>query len=281
MGQARHGCATTTHAMRAAIQRSQASIAALSQLYGIKPKTVMKWRKRSSVEDRQTGPTAPRSTVLTAAEEAIVVAFRRHTLLPLDDCLWSLQATIPHLTRSSLHRCLKRHGISRLPETDGDKPARKSFKPYPIGFFHLDPNADRGPSCAPAKASSISSSPSKARRPSIRSMKWMRPAGRRGDRASKFAFTQLVERANTDTAVAFLKALLAAVPYRIHTILTDNGIQFADLPKNREGFTARLRRHPFDRTCEAHGIEHRLTEPNHPLRGLLTASLPEIGSMVS
>jgi hypothetical protein len=67
-----------------------------------------------------------------------VVAFRRHTLLPLDDCLYALQATIPHLTRSSLHRCLQRHGISRLPETDGDKPQRSRFKRYPIGFFHID-----------------------------------------------------------------------------------------------------------------------------------------------
>jgi hypothetical protein len=51
--------------------------------------------------------------VLSIEEEAIVVAFRRHTLLPLDDCLYALQVTIPHLTRSSLHRCLQRHGISR------------------------------------------------------------------------------------------------------------------------------------------------------------------------
>jgi hypothetical protein len=51
------------------------------------------------------------STALSGEDEAIIVAFRRPTLLPLDDCLHSLQATIPHLTRSSLHRCLQRHGI--------------------------------------------------------------------------------------------------------------------------------------------------------------------------
>ena len=45
---------------------------------------------------------------------------------------------MPQLTRSSLHRCLERHGISRLPEVGGDKPARKKFHWYPIGFFHLD-----------------------------------------------------------------------------------------------------------------------------------------------
>src|SRR5258706_15497215 len=44
------------------------------------------------------------------------VAFRKHTLLPLDDCLFALQATIPQLTRSSLHRLFQRHDISRPPE---------------------------------------------------------------------------------------------------------------------------------------------------------------------
>jgi hypothetical protein len=34
---------------------------------------------------------------LAGEEEAVVIAFRRHTLLPLDDCLYALQSTIPHL----------------------------------------------------------------------------------------------------------------------------------------------------------------------------------------
>jgi hypothetical protein len=84
------------------------------------------------------GPKAPRSTVLSPEEEGIVVAFRKYTLLPLDDCLYALQATIPNLTRSSLHRCLKRHGINRLPEIAGDKSSKKPFKRYPIGYFHID-----------------------------------------------------------------------------------------------------------------------------------------------
>lgn len=68
----------------------------------------------------------------------MVVAFRRHTLLPLDDCLYALQPSIPHLTRSALHRCLQRHGISRLPDVEGDKPKRHKFKRFSIGFFHID-----------------------------------------------------------------------------------------------------------------------------------------------
>jgi len=108
MGQVLHGSAKTTHAVRKAIQRSKATIAQLSEQYDLNPKTVMKWRKRSSVEDMPMGPKDVRSTVLSVAEEALCVAFRKHTLLPLDDCLYVLQATIPHLTRSSLHRLFQR-----------------------------------------------------------------------------------------------------------------------------------------------------------------------------
>jgi hypothetical protein len=75
-----------------------------SRELGINPKTVAKWRKRTTVEDLKTGPKAPHSRTMTEAEEAMVVAFRRRTLLPLDDCLYALQPSIPHLTRSTLHR---------------------------------------------------------------------------------------------------------------------------------------------------------------------------------
>ena len=234
MGQILHGSATTTHVVRTAIQRSQASAAELSRTYGINPKTVLKWRKRASVEDRKTGPKEPRSSVLSIEEEAIIVTFRRHTLLPLDDCLYALQPTIPHLTRSSLHRCLQRHGISRLPDVDGDKPARKKFKRYPIGFFHIDIAEVRTDEGKLYLFVAI-------------------------DRTSKFAFVRLEEKAGKMAAAQFLRDLVAAVPYRIHTILTDNGIQFTNRKKDTHAFL-----HIFDRVCEHNRIEHRLTKVSHP-----------------
>jgi transposase-like protein len=130
MGQVLHRGATTTEAIRRAIQHSQESLRALARRHGINPKTVAKWRKRCSTSDLRTGPQHPRSTVLTVEQEAIVVALRRHTLLPLDDCLYALQATIPQLTRSSLHRCLERHGISRLPEVAGSKPVNERLRAH-------------------------------------------------------------------------------------------------------------------------------------------------------
>src|SRR5258705_2132256 len=97
MGQILHRSATTTEAVRRAIQHSQESLRTLARRHGINPKTVAKWRKRSSTADHRTGPTVPRSTVLSIEQEAVIVAFRKHTLLPLDDCLYALQATIPQL----------------------------------------------------------------------------------------------------------------------------------------------------------------------------------------
>ena len=182
----------------------------------------------------------PRSTLLGEDEEAlIVVAFRRHALLPLDDCLYALKPTLPHLTRSSLHRCLQRHDISRLPLEEGDKPERKRFKHCPIGYFHIDIAELRTAEGKLHRFTAI-------------------------DRTSKFVFARLVERANTKAAAAFLDDLVAAVPCQVHTVLTDDGIEFADLARNRGGVTARLRGHLFERACRRHGIEHRLTKPNHP-----------------
>jgi hypothetical protein len=85
---------------------------ALAEQYGISPTTVQKWRKWTSVADRRMGQAEPHSTVPSPEQKAMIVAFRRHTLLPLDDCPYALQPSIPGLTRSSLHRYLQRHGIS-------------------------------------------------------------------------------------------------------------------------------------------------------------------------
>lgn len=75
MGQVLHGSATTTEAIRRAIQHSQASLRTLAKRYGINQKTVAKWKGRTSAADLPTGPREPRSTVLSVEEEAVVVAF--------------------------------------------------------------------------------------------------------------------------------------------------------------------------------------------------------------
>jgi transposase-like protein len=112
MGQVLHGSARTTAAVRRAIQQSQASLRSLAAHCGINPKTVAKWRQRASVQDARMGP-EPHSTTLSTEQEAIIVAFRKHTLLPLDDCLYALQATIPQL---------KPFRVASLPATPWHQP---------------------------------------------------------------------------------------------------------------------------------------------------------------
>jgi transposase-like protein len=70
MGQVLHGSATTTAAIRRAIQNSQESLRAFSRHYGINQKTVAKWKKHASVADLPTGSKPPTSTVLLREEEA-------------------------------------------------------------------------------------------------------------------------------------------------------------------------------------------------------------------
>ena len=202
MGQILHGSARTTAAIRRAIQHSKESLKALAARYSINPKTVAKWRRRSFVQDAPMGPTQPRSTVLSIQEEAAAVALRKHTMLGLDDCLYALQSTIPHLTRSALHRCFQRHGVSQLPRVAENASAKKKrFKPYPIGYFHIDLTE-------------------------VRTQEGKLHLFVAIDRTSKFTFVKLVERATRSAAADFLRELIAAVPYHIHTILTDNGTHF-------------------------------------------------------
>ena len=248
MGQVLHGSATTTEAVRRAIQHSQASLRSLAKRYGINQKTVAKWKKRTSTTDVPTGPKEPKSTVLSVEEEAIIVAFRRHTLLALDDCLYALQPTIPHLTRSSLHRCLQRHGISRLPEVEGDLAAKKKFKAYPIGFFHID-------------IAEVQTADGRL---------YLFVAI---DRTSKFAFVELHRKALRRTAGDFLRHLVEAVPYKINIVLTDNGTHFttpgaggsaAQLVAEALAKGEPVWAHAFEYACATLGIQHRTTKPKHP-----------------
>lgn len=109
------------------------------------------------------------------------MAFRKHPRLPLDDCLYALQPTIAQLTRSALHRCFQRHGISRLHALEASAVKKKMFKTCPIGYFHIgltEVLAEQGDLCLFIAV----------------------------DRTSKFAFVRLVEKATRRTAGEFLEA---------------------------------------------------------------------------
>jgi transposase-like protein len=239
MGSILHGSARTTPRVRAELQAAHASTRALAARYRLNPKTVAKWRHRTTTADAPMGPRAPRSTVLTALEEAAVVAFRRRTMLPLDDVLGRLREALPQLSRSALHRCLQRHDISRLPPSPERASKRGRFAETHLGYVHID-------ACE------------------LRSAEGKLHLFVAIDRVSKFTHIELHSRADMLTGAAFLRGVIAAFPYAIHTVLTDNGIAFADQPRYRHGLTARCRGHAFDRVCRGHGIVHKLTRPYHP-----------------
>ncbi len=153
----------------------------------------------------------------------------------------------PHGHRPWFHpEGFSRHDIR--PETEDDKPAKKRFKPYPIGYFHIDIAEVRTEQGKLYLFVAI-------------------------DRTSKFAFAELHEKATRRVSGDFLRHLIAAVPYRVHTVLTDNGTHFttpgntasaAPLIKEAIARGELFRAHAFELACAQNDVDHRLTKPRHP-----------------
>ncbi|MEX2455603.1 MAG: IS481 family transposase [Rhodospirillaceae bacterium] len=235
-----HGCARTTIEMRDLIRTSDRSVRALAAELGLNPKTVAKWKSRETPADAPMGPGRSRLRYLSPAEEAMCVGFRKHALLPLDDCLYALQLTFPHLTRASLHRLYRRHGISRLPAGGA---ARRSA----VGDFYVDSS-------------------------DVRTGDGMATMFIAFDRTSRLAFAELYESPERDNAAAFLAHLVGAVPYAVRRVLTSDGPQFLPSTEAAEsGETgaagaagAAGANEPFAAICRKHGIAHDLIATSDP-----------------
>ena len=117
-----HSRATTTPRVRRAIQLSEEKNIALAKRYGVSRKTIAKWKAREFTSDARMGPTNPRASILTQDDEAIILAYRWRTRLPLDDCLDRLRRLMPKLSRSALYRCLRRRGLGRIGSTASSPP---------------------------------------------------------------------------------------------------------------------------------------------------------------
>jgi hypothetical protein len=137
--------------------------------------------------------------------------------------------------------------ISQLPAIEGDAPIRHKFKSYPIGYFHIGITKVR----------------------TERELYMLVAI----NRTSKFPSVELHEKATTRVPADFLRHLIAAVPYKVHTVLIDNGIHFTD-PKYPSSAVEEVklaiatgeifRCHSFALTCAQNDIDHRLTKPRHP-----------------
>lgn len=238
-----HSQATTTPKVRADIQASDEPAWVLAERHGTTEQTVYKWRHRDSVEDRSHTPHRLQTT-LTPAQEAVAVALRRTLQVSLDDLLAIMHEFInPHVSRSGLDRCLRRHSVGNLRDLQAKetRPKHSGFKAYEPGYIHID----------------------------VKYLPKMADESRRRylfvaiDRATRWVFIRVFSAKTAANARRFLRDLERACPIRIRTILTDNGKEFTD-----RLFGLRKRaatgEHEFDQLCAEFSIEHRLTPPKSP-----------------
>ena len=196
-----HKYARTTPAVRAEIAASDETTSVMAQRFGITEQTVYKWKKRDVFGDRS-HTSHHLQTVLTPAQETVVVHLRRTLMLPLDDLLAVTRKFIcPHVSRSGLDRCLRRHAAGNLNALKPQEPAlaHKAFKSYEPGYVHMD----------------------------VKYLPQMQDESSRRylfvaiDRATRWVFVQFKANKTAASARAFLKALHKACPIRINKLLTD------------------------------------------------------------
>ena len=236
-----HKNATTTPAIRAALQQATGSDYELARQYNLTRDTVRKWRKREGVGDASHTPHRLQTT-LNAAQEELVIYLRTHLRLPLDDLLAVIREFLePKMSRSALDRLLRRRGHSRLPVPEKPANTTKPFKHYEPGYLHVD----------------------------LKYLPQMADENKRRyvfvaiDRATRWVFISIKSHKTAAAAKSFLKELSKAVPFKIHTLLTDNGKEFTDRLFGKYSREA-SGQHEFDELCEGLGIDHRLTKPRTP-----------------
>ncbi|WP_133513374.1 DDE-type integrase/transposase/recombinase, partial [Candidatus Thiosymbion oneisti] len=240
-----HANATTTPKTRQYIQASNQSVTQLADELGVSEDTVRRWKQRDGVADGSHTPHRLQTT-LTPAQEAVVVELRKTLLLPLDDLLVVAREFIhPDLSRSSLDRCLRRHGVSNLkallPKEEGPNTPVKTFKAYAPGFVHVD-------------VKYLPQLPDQDQRTYLFAAI---------DRATRWVYVEILKDKSATSASGFLTRLIEQAPFTITKLLTDNGKEFTDR------FCATGERQPtgahaVDRVCTANRIEHRLIKPRRP-----------------
>ena len=236
-----HANATTTPRTRAYIQQSDKSVAELASELGVSETTIRRWRGRSSVED---GSHVPRriATSLSDLEEQLVCELRRSLGLPLDDITEVMQRCVRKaLSRSAIHRCLRRHGISKRPPPEPTPVG--TFEAAGVGFIHID----------------VKHLPALRRQKSYAFVAI--------DRATRYVYVEIHPRRDGTTSAGFLGRFLEHFAHPVRTVLTDNGSEFTDrfaVDMKDKPANAPSGRHPFDLVCSHHRIDHRLTRPYRP-----------------
>jgi transposase InsO family protein len=245
-----HKLARTTPAIRREIQESSDTLLTLSKRYGISINTVRKWKARDGVNDlshKRYNLNASTSPL----EEEIILDLKRTLGLSLDDITEVMNRCInDKLRRSSIHRCLKRHGASARftlsslgVNEDGSSDGKRRYEKFEdvveSGFIHID----------------------------VKYLTTLK--GKRSyvyvaiDRATRYVYAEVLYDLKHDTSKSFIERFIADFPYKIKVILTDNGFEWTD----RCSFAYKNKatgNHPVDKLCKEQNIEHRLTRPRRP-----------------
>ena len=138
-----------------------------------------------------------------------------------------------------VYRCLKRHNLAILPGEFKDAERKiKKFRKYAIGYLRIDllyaPKINK-------------------------KRKYIFTAI---DRINKIVYIMIADRKTKEQGAKFLKQSLAFYPYKIHYILTDNGLEFTYKALSKNKKTKKV--HPFDQICDEHKIDHRTIKFKHP-----------------
>lgn len=235
-----HKNAKTTPKIREYIQKSNKSVCALSKELSLTETTVRRWKFRNEVYDRSHRPHRL-CTTMTHEEEEIIVSLRQEVWLSLDDITEVMKRCVnPKLTRSAIHRCLKRRGVTKRPQESGEVTSlRKRFEKTAFGYVHIDLKHLGGIDKKPGYVFVAI------------------------ERTTRYVYVEVVHKKDAGTIASCLKRFLTLFPGKIHTILTDNGSEFTDrFAGLRTGVPSGA--HTFDQVCKQHQIKHKLTKPFSP-----------------
>jgi DNA-binding transcriptional MerR regulator len=237
-----HKNARTTPALRKMIQESGESVSALSKRFGVTADTIYRWKKRGTVEDRShTRHRLHQSTSLT--EEQLICELRSVVGLSIDDITHVMQRCVnPALSRSSIYRCLKRCGVTTAPAKDA-RPVHQPFEDTPLGFVHVD-------------VKHLTKLDGK------RSYAYVAI-----ERVTRYVYVEILDDLKPATAEGFVQRFLSHFPHPVHTILTDNGMEWTDKyngARVKKGLTTPTGNHPVDALCATRGITRKYTRPFRP-----------------
>lgn len=217
---------------------------------GVSSSTVYKWRRRyraeglAGLQDRSSRP--HHSPAQTAPEsEAWVVRLRR------EKQTYDRIADQTNLSRSTVGRILKRHGLNRWRDLEPAEPVVRYERDTPGEILHMDIKKLGKFNRTGHRITGDRTGQSNQRQNGTApGWEFVHVAI---DDHSRIAFSQVLESERKEDAVAFLKAAVAwykSLGIKIERLMTDNG--------------ACYRSKTFNKTCKAFDIKHIYTKPYTP-----------------